>query len=109
VGQLRGAAPRVVRLPVAAAPAPHAPRDGRRQRTLLRDEGGRMRVTAWMVIASILTLPILAPYAQAQQWAPSRPVRMIVPFPPGGAVDVVARLVTAGLPERLGQPVVVDN
>jgi tripartite-type tricarboxylate transporter receptor subunit TctC len=43
------------------------------------------------------------------QWSPSRPVRMIVPFPPGGAVDVVGRIIAARMPERLGQQVVVDN
>jgi tripartite-type tricarboxylate transporter receptor subunit TctC len=36
-------------------------------------------------------------------------VRLIVPFPPGGTVDVVGRIVVSRLPERLGQPVVVDN
>jgi tripartite-type tricarboxylate transporter receptor subunit TctC len=43
------------------------------------------------------------------QWAPTRPVRLIVPFPPGGAVDVVGRIAAARVPERLGQQVVVDN
>jgi tripartite-type tricarboxylate transporter receptor subunit TctC len=43
------------------------------------------------------------------QWSPSRPVRMIVPFPPGGAVDVIGRIVALRMPERLGQSVVVDN
>ena len=40
---------------------------------------------------------------------PARPVRVIVPFPPGGSNDIVARLVSTHLTERLGRPFVVDN
>ncbi len=54
------------------------------------------------------TLLICAASACAQSY-PSRPLRMIVPFPPGGSVDVIARIVTPKLSESLGQQIVVDN
>lgn len=58
-----------------------------------------------MAMAALLA----AAGAAHAQWSPTRPVRLIVPFPPGGAVDVIGRIVASRLPERLGQQVVVDN
>jgi tripartite-type tricarboxylate transporter receptor subunit TctC len=64
---------------------------------------------------SVLLAAALAPVAaqvpasgQTPSW-PSGPIRIIVPFPPGGSVDAVARLAQAGLGQRLGVTVVVEN
>lgn len=50
---------------------------------------------------------LAAPLAAAQ-WAPTKPVRVIVPFPSGGIVDLMARTITDKLSTHLGQPVLVD-
>jgi tripartite-type tricarboxylate transporter receptor subunit TctC len=58
-------------------------------------------------LAAIAALMVLG-VCQAQTY-PSRPVRFIVPFPPGGGMDIVARAVGEKLSLRLGQPVVIEN
>ena len=63
-------------------------------------------LNAWigaLIVAVVVILP-----AAAQNF-PSRPVRMVVPYPAGGANDIVARLVSPTLTQQLGQQVIVDN
>jgi tripartite-type tricarboxylate transporter receptor subunit TctC len=59
------------------------------------------------IVVSLLCL--FAGAAQAQDKYPSRPVKVIVPYAPGGAVDIVARIVTDQMRQTLGQPFVIEN
>jgi tripartite-type tricarboxylate transporter receptor subunit TctC len=58
--------------------------------------------------AGAAALPTVSRVARAQAY-PTRPVRWIVPYPPGGAADPIARLIGPFLSERLGKPVVIEN
>lgn len=61
-------------------------------------------------LAALSALPLAAVLpAQAQAAWPSKPIKIYVGFPPGGGADAMARLVAAKLPDRLKQPVVVEN
>jgi tripartite-type tricarboxylate transporter receptor subunit TctC len=66
-----------------------------------------MRAPVWLVLFAVGSLLPAAP--SSAQTYPARSIRMIVPYPPGGASDVTARIVSAKLAERLKQQVVVDN
>jgi tripartite-type tricarboxylate transporter receptor subunit TctC len=59
-------------------------------------------------IASIALGLLAAAAVQAQAW-PTKPVTLVVPFPPGGSSDTIARSIGAKMQEKLGQPVVIEN
>ena len=61
------------------------------------------------VTAVILTAALFAPFAAVAQSYPAKPVRVVIPWPPGGSNDVVGRLVLQKLSEWMGQQFVVDN
>ncbi|GEM_PF-2460962 len=63
---------------------------------------------AWIAAGLAAALFVVAGSAIAQSW-PNRPVRLVVPYVPGGATDLVSRIVGEQLTARLGQQLVVDN
>lgn len=72
----------------------------------------RARITALTALAlgSVLTWPVLAQTAATPAGAyPSRPVKVVVPYPPGGPTDIVARVVFQQVSESTGQQFVIDN
>jgi len=67
-----------------------------------------MQVLHWLGAAALGSLLVVGG-VHAQQSYPTKPIRLIVPFPPGGQTDVVARTLSLKLADAFGQPVVVDN
>ena len=61
------------------------------------------------IVRTLVVLALFSAGHAAAQGYPNRPIKIIVPFPPGQSVDVVARLVNQPMSQSLGQPVIVDN
>jgi tripartite-type tricarboxylate transporter receptor subunit TctC len=77
--------------------------------TLMKMPASLSRCSA-LLLSSVLALGSVgsSAFAQAQNY-PSKPIKLIVPFPPGGATDPIARIISQKMGERLGQSFVVEN
>src|SRR5262247_2720265 len=64
---------------------------------------------AWPLAAALLPAGISAIGAASAQTYPSRPITLVVPYPPGGATDAIARIIQDSMSQSLGQQIVVEN
>ena len=82
---------------------------GRRGQRIFGDRavGGIMTTACAMAVAVLLTVAAAAPLSA--QTYPSKPIRLILPFQPGGTTDIIGRIIGQKYAERFGQPVVPEN
>jgi hypothetical protein len=97
---------------VTGSPEPQV-RDGRiPEETPSMNDMNRGPIVAVLALMLSSAAPLLAlhsPAALAQQAWPVKPVRMLIPWPPGGSNDVAGRIIVPRLSEALGQQVTIEN
>src|SRR5215210_4899896 len=73
-----------------------------------KDEQPTLTANARLRLPALIVLTLLAAGAAAQPY-PTKPIRAVLPFPPGGGTDALARILAPRMQESLGQPLVIDN
>ncbi len=73
----------------------------------LKAWGAIIRVLGLALAVSVTPAPVVAQTPGA--WVPAKPIKLIVPYPPGGGSDIAARVMVNALGNRLGQPIVIEN
>jgi tripartite-type tricarboxylate transporter receptor subunit TctC len=86
----------------------HDHTDARRGRILIILPAGS-GVSRRTAISGVLAVPFLASAVRAQGGYPNRPIRMVVPFVPGGGADITARFLVEPLGAELGQSIIIEN
>ena len=76
---------------------------------LLPQRHSLMRLLLGLLLSAWIAISFICEPSRAQELYPSRPITLVVPVPPGGAADFIARLLGQKLSERLGQPVIISN
>jgi tripartite-type tricarboxylate transporter receptor subunit TctC len=69
----------------------------------------RRKLFETVFVVPVMALAAALPATALAQTYPAKSIRMIVPFPPGGTTDIIARLVAQRMSETMGQPVLVEN
>ncbi len=68
-----------------------------------------MRTRTFLLAAALTTLPFCGIATAQTAWTPNKPIKLVVPYPPGASTDAMGRLVGQAISGPLGQTVVVDN
>lgn len=69
----------------------------------------RILIQGAALAVALSTVPFVSSAQSAEAWKPTKPIKVIVPYPPGGGSDIITRVMAAGVGNKLGQSIIVEN